>query len=322
MLSSKCQFYGLALQLKQFHSIFMWVVLALMSAILLGIYEVFKKLSVHKNAVIPVLFISTLTSSLIFLPITVGSGICPEFFQSIQLFVPEISSGQHVLIFLKSVLVVSSWILAFYAVKNLPITIVAPIRATGPIWTLLGAILIFSEHLNFYQWIGVIITLLFFYLLSTTGKSEGINFSTNKWVFFIVAATFLGAASGLYDKFLMRRIDRMAVQAWFSFYQVAILLPVLAISRWRLPIAERTPFHWRWSIPLIGVFLVLADYLYFNSLSYEDSMISIISSLRRGGVVISFVVGAVVFHEKNIRRKGIYLAGILIGILLISLGSH
>ena len=256
------------------------------------------------------------------MPVTVGSVVYPEFFQSVQLFVPGISFQQHVLIFLKSLLVVSGWILAFYAVKNLPITIVAPIRATGPIWTLLGAILIFSEHLNFYQWIGVIVTLLFFYLLSTTGKSEGINFSTNKWVLFIVAATFLGAASGLYDKFLMRRIDRMAVQAWFSFYQVVILLPVLAISRWRLPVAERTRFHWRWSIPLIGVFLVLADYLYFNALSYEDSMISIISSLRRGGVVISFVVGAVVFHEKNIRRKGIYLAGILIGILLISFGSH
>jgi len=269
----------------------------------------------------PVLFISTLTSSIIFLPITVGSGFYPEFFKSIQLFVPEITLEQHGLIFMKSVLVVSSWILAFYTVKNLPITIVAPIRATGPIWTLLGAIVIFSEHLNVYQWIGVIITLLFFYMLSTTGKSEGIYFATNKWVFFIMAGTFLGAASGLYDKFLMRRIDRMAVQAWFCFYQVAILLPILAINRWRLPKGERTPFYWRWSIPLIGVFLVLADFLYFNSLSHPESMISIVSALRRGGVVISFAVGALVFKEKNIPRKALYLVGILIGILLISLGS-
>jgi transporter family protein len=299
----------------------MWVILALLSSVFLGIYEVYKKLAVHKNAVIPVLFLSTLTSSLIFLPITVVSGIYPEFFKGLQLFVPEITLQQQWLIFLKSLLVVSSWILAFYAVKNLPITIVAPIRATGPIWTLLGAILIFSEHLNFYQWIGVIITLLFFYLLSIAGKSEGIHFSSNKWVLFIVAGTFLGAASGLYDKFLMRRIDRMAVQAWFSFYQVAILLPILAINRLRLPKGERTPFHWRWSIPLIGVFLVFADFLYFNALSYQDSLISIVSSLRRGGVVISFVVGAVVFHEKNIRIKALYLVGIMIGIALISLGS-
>ncbi|MDP3435053.1 MAG: DMT family transporter [Bacteroidota bacterium] len=300
----------------------MWVILALMSAVLLGIYEVFKKISVQRNAVIPVLFLSTLTSSLIFVPFVIGSYFAPEFFTRIHLFIPEINIEQHGLILIKSVIVVASWILAFYAVKNLPITIVGPIRATGPIWTLLGAILIFGEHLNLYQWLGVSVTLLFFYLLSTTGKLEGIHFKTNKWVLFIVAATFIGAASGLYDKFIMRRVDRLAVQAWFSFYQVAILLPILAVNRWRLPKAERTPFHWRWSIPMIGVFLVLADFLYFNALTYEDSLISIISSLRRGGVVISFVVGAVVFHEKNLRKKGLYLAGILIGILLISLGSH
>lgn len=300
----------------------MWVILALASAFLLGIYEVFKKLSVQRNAVIPVLFLSTLTSSLIFVPFVAGSYFAPEFFTSIHLFIPEINLEQHGLILIKSVIVVASWILAFYAVKNLPITIVGPIRATGPLWTLLGAILIFGEHLNLFQWLGVSVTLLFFYLLSTTGKLEGIHFKTNKWVLFIVAATFIGAASGLYDKFIMRRVDRLAVQAWFSFYQVVILLPILAVNRWRLPKAERAPFHWRWSIPLIGVFLVLADFLYFNALTYEDSLISIISSLRRGGVVISFVVGAVVFHEKNLRKKGLYLAGILIGILLISLGSH
>lgn len=299
----------------------MWVILALSSAFLLGIYEVFKKLSVHKNAVIPVLFLSTLTSALIFLPITIGSAFFPEIFKAINLYVPEITAREQGLILIKSVIVVSSWILAFFAVKNLPITIAAPIRATGPIWTLLGALVIFGERLNFYQWAGVLVTLFFFFMLSTTGKMEGIHFRTNKWVMFIVTATLLGAISGLYDKFIMRRVDRLAVQAWFSFYQVAILFPILAITRWRLPKAKRIPFHWRWSIPLIGVFLVLADFLYFNALSYEDSLISIISSLRRGGVVISFVVGAFVFREKNLRKKGFYLAGILIGILLISLGS-
>lgn len=300
----------------------MWVFLALASALFLGIYEVFKKLSVHKNAVIPVLVVSTFTSSLIFLPVTIGSAYYPEFFKSIRLFVPAINLAQHGLIFLKSIIVVSSWIMAFYAVKNLPLTIVSPIRATGPIWTLMGAILIFSEHLNTMQWVGVSITLLFFYMLSTAGKSEGINFTANKWVFLIMGGTFLGAVSGLYDKYLMRRIDQMAVQAWFSFYQVAILFPVMVVTRWRLPKEERTSFHWRWSIPLIGVFLVVADYLYFNSLSYADSMVSIVSALRRGGAVISFVVGAIVFKEKNIPLKALYLAGIMIGILLLSMASH
>ncbi|MFA5326912.1 MAG: DMT family transporter [Prolixibacteraceae bacterium] len=300
----------------------MWVILALSSAFLLGFYEVFKKLSVQKNAVLPVLMFSTLTSSLIFLPLAIGSVYFPDFFQRIQLYIPQISLKEHGLIVIKSVIVVSSWIFAFFAVKNLPITIAAPIRATGPIWTLLGALVIFSEHLNIYQWAGISVTLVFFFLLSTTGKLEGIHFRTNKWVMFIVIGTLLGAASGLYDKFIMRKVDRLAVQAWFSFYQVVILFPILAITRWRLPKEKRIPFQWRWTIPLIGLFLVLADFLYFYALTYPDSLISVISSLRRGGVVISFMVGALVFREKNLRKKGLYLAGILLGILLISLGSH
>jgi transporter family protein len=299
----------------------MWVLLALVSAFLLGIYDVFKKLSVNGNAVFPVLLISAITGALLFIPPTVGSWLFPDFFQSIHLYVPPITANEHGLIFLKTMLVVSSWILAFSALKRLPITIVTPIRATGPIWTLIGAILIFHESLNFLQWAGVITTLVFFYLLSTAGKLEDINFRKNTWVLFVIGATLLGASSGLYDKFIIRKIDRLAVQAWFTFYQVVVMLPVLAAVRWSRPKSKRIPFEFRWSIPAIGVFLLLADFAYFYALSYEDSMISIISALRRGGVLIAFITGAFLFRESNIRQKGIYLLGILAGILLISLGS-
>lgn len=299
----------------------MWVFLALVSAFLLGIYDVFKKLSVNGNAVLPVLLISSITGALLFITPTVGSVYFPDFFQSIHLYVPAISLKEHGLIFLKSLLVVSSWILAFHALKHLPITIVSPIRATGPIWTLIGAILIFHESLNLLQWTGIIITLVFFYFLSTAGKLEGIHFRKNVWVFCIIGATLLGAASGLYDKFIIRKIDRLAVQAWFSFYQVVVMLPFVALFRWSKPKSKRPQFHWRWSIPAIGLFLLLADFAYFYALSYEDSMISVISALRRGGVLIAFITGAFLFHESNIRQKGIYLLGILAGILLISLGS-
>ncbi len=300
----------------------MWVALALISAVLLGLYDVLKKLSLNGNAVLPVLFLSTITAAVTVAPFVVGSVFFPDFFQSIQLYVPPVNAHEHLLIFIKSVIVVGSWIFAFHAMKHLPITIISPIRATGPIWTLIGAILIFHEHLNLLQWTGVAITLVFFYLLSTAGKLEGINFKRNVWIFCIIAATLLGAASGLFDKYLLRRIDRLAVQAWFSFYQVVVMLPAIALFRWRNPQQERPPFEWRWSIPLIAIFLLLADYMYFYALSIPDSMISIVSALRRGGVLVAFSVGAILFREHNIKRKGIYLLGILLGILIISYGSR
>lgn len=299
----------------------MWIILALISSVFLGFYDVFKKLSVNKNAVLPVLLGSTITGAVLVSPLVAGSYFYPGFFRSANLFVPGISRHEHALIFLKAVIVVSSWIFAFHAVKHLPLTIVAPIRATGPVWTLVGAILIFSEQLNFLQWTGVLVTLGSFYLLSTAGKLEGIHFDKNIWIFCMIAATLLGAASGLYDKFIIRRIDRLAVQSWFTFYQVVVMLPAIALFRWKLPAGERPVFQWRWSIPAIGLFLLIADFAYFYALSYEDSMISIVSALRRGGVVVTFVMGAILFREGNLRRKGVYLAGILAGILLITLGS-
>lgn len=298
----------------------MWAFAGLLSAFFLGIYDIFKKTSLNQNAVIPVLFFSTVTSSLIFLPVIIGSYFFPDLLLKIGLYSPTLTASEHWLVLLKTVIVVTSWILAFFALKHLPITVFAPIRATGPLWTLIGAIIIFNEKLNTYQWIGVTITLIFFYLFSTAGKLEGIVFRKNKWIYLIIAATIFGAVSSLYDKFIIARINRIAVQAWFSFYQVAILLPVLAFF-WYPKHKSTTRFQWRWTIPLIGVTLVIADFLYFYSISLEGSMISMISALRRSSVLITFTLGALLFKEQNLKKKGIYLIGILVGILIITLGS-
>ncbi|MFW6257771.1 MAG: EamA family transporter [Prolixibacteraceae bacterium] len=299
----------------------MWAIFGLLSAVFLGVYDIFKKASLNENAVIPVLFFATLTSAVIFIPVVVISSVQPEILQKIGLYAPPLTFTEHLQVFLKAALVISSWLLAFFALKNLPISIYSPIRATSPLWTLVGAIIIFQESLNLLQWIGITLTLGFFFLFSTEGKSEGIKFEKNKWVLFIVAATILAAASGLYDKYIIRRIDRIAVQAYFSFYQIAVMLPVLLLL-WYPKRKKTTTFHWHWAIPAIGLSLVFADYFYFYALSIEGSMISIIAALRRSSVIIAFTVGALIFKEENLRRKGIYLVGILAGILMITMASR
>lgn len=297
----------------------MWLVLALISAVTLGIYDAFKKVSVKNNAVLPVLLLSCSTSALIFGIIKLASLTFPHAMVRTGLFVPPVNAHEHLLIFIKSVLVVTSWVFSFFALKHLPLTIVSPIRATAPVWTLMGALIIFSERLSPLQWVGISITIIFFYLFSVAGKSEGIEFKNNKWILFIIIATLLGSASGLYDKHLMRHYDRIAVQAWFSFYQVVLLLPFTLITWY--PIRKENPFTWRWSIPLIGVFLVISDFVYFYALSFPDSLISIVSAIRRSGVVVAFAFGALLFKEKNIKQKAIYLAGIIIGVTLMMLSK-
>ncbi len=297
-----------------------WVLLGMVSAMLLGVYDIFKKLSLRDNAVLPVLFFSTLTSSLIFLPVLIFSHLHPEFSDYFWYIKPQ-SLSAHLHFFIKSMIVDSSWVLAYFAVKNLPITIASPIRSSGPLWTLVGAILIFGETMNLLQWAGVLVTMGFYYLFSLSGKREGISFRTNKWVLFMTLATIIGSISSLYDKYLVAHFDKMAMQCWSSIYMVPITASLLLFV-WLPNRKKYVPFQWRYTIMLIGATLTIADFAYFWALSYPGSLIAIISTVRRSSVIVSFGLGALVLKEKNIKYKGLVLLGILAGIGLIVLGGR
>lgn len=299
----------------------MWLLLAFTSAALLGFYDVFKKQSLKNNAVIPVLFLNTLFSSLIFIPFIVLSICKPGTLDDTIFFVPQEGWEVQKFVVLKSIIVLSSWIFGYFGMKHLPITIVGPINATRPVMVLVGAMLVFGERLNLYQWIGVLLAIISFFMLSRSGKKEGIDFRHNKWIFFIVLAAITGAVSGLYDKFLMGRFDRMVVQSWYNIYQLFMMGGILMLIWWPKR-KNSTPFHWHWSIILISIFLSAADFVYFYSLSLEDSMISIVSMIRRGSVVVSFIFGAMLFHEKNLKSKAIDLLLVLIGMIFLYLGSR
>ena len=299
----------------------MWLFLAFLSAALLGFYDVFKKQSLKENAVLPVLFFNTIFSSLLFLPFILLSLWSPEVFEGTLFYMPAAGWEVHRLILLKSAIVLSSWVLGYFGMKHLPITIVGPINATRPVLVLLGAMLLFGERLNLYQWVGVLLALVSFFLLSRSGKKEGIDFRHNKWILCIVLAAVLGAVSGLYDKHLMRQLPPMLVQSWYNLYQVFIMCPVILLL-WYPKRKESTPFRWRWTIPLISLFLCAADFAYFSALSHEDSLISIVSMVRRGSVLVSFACGALLFREKNLKSKAIDLVLVLIGMFFLYLGTQ
>lgn len=301
-------------------SIKMWLLLAFLSAALLGFYDAFKKKSLRDNAVLPVLFLNTLFCSLVFIPFIALSAWAPDTLHGSLFFVPAADWEVHRYILLKSFIVLASWVFGYFGMKHLPLTLVGPVNATRPVMVLVGALLFFGERLNLWQWVGVILAVLSFFLLSRSGKKEGIDFRHNKWVFCIVLAAVLGAVSGLYDKYLMKQFDPMLVQAWYNVYQVFIMCPLLLLLWW--PRRSESRFRWDWCIVGISLFLCAADFVYFYSLSLDGAMISIVSMVRRGSVIVSFLFGAMVFHEKNLRSKAIDLALVLLGMFFLYLGSR
>ena len=304
----------------------MWLILAFLSAALLGFYDSFKKKALHDNAVIPFLFLNTLFSSLIFLPFIILSS-STHILDGSMFYVAQGGWEIHKYIILKSCIVLSSWIFGYFAMKHLPLTIVGPINATRPVMVLVGALLVFGERLNAWQWTGVALAVASFVMLSKSGKKEGIDFKHDKWIYFLVLAAFLGAVSGLYDKYLMASpenggvgLDRMIVQSWYNIYQMAMMGAMLVLLWWPTH-KKTTPFHWEWSVIFISIFLSAADFVYFYSLSMPGAMISIVSMIRRGSVIVSFLFGAALFHEKNLKAKAFDLALVLLGMIFLYIGS-
>lgn len=298
----------------------MWLSLAFLSATLLGFYDVSKKQALRGNAVIPVLFLNTLFSMLIFLPFITLSAIT-DVFDGTMFYVPMCGWEVHKYIMLKAVIVLSSWLFGYFGMKHLPITIVGPINATRPVMVLLGALLIFGERLNMCQWIGVLLAIASVMLLSRSGKKEGIDFRNNRWIYCVALASLLGAVSALYDKFLMRQFDSMVVQSWFTVYQFIIMSIVLLVL-WAPRRHQTTPFRWVWAIPLISIFLCVADFAYFTALAQEGSLIAVVSMVRRGSVLVSFLCGALLFREKNLKSKAFDLLLVLLGMLFLYWGTR
>ena len=298
----------------------MWLLLAFISALLLGAYDVFKKVSLKDNAVIPVILTSICISSTILLPFLLVSQFFPSELEGSIFFVPKVDFRTHLFLILKAVIVLTSWLFAYFAMKHLPISLASPIKATQPVWTVVGAILIFGEKLNMFQAAGVGITLLSFFMFSVVGKKEGISLKTNKWFWFIIMATLTGAVSGLYDKYLMKQFNSMAVQTYYTFYQ-AIIMGIITLFLWAPTRKKTTQFKFKWSIAFISLFLVTADFVYFYALTLPDSMISVVSTIRRSGVIVPFLYGAIVMRDKYIKLKVIDLIGVLVGMFLLYLGS-
>ena len=298
----------------------MWIWFALISSVLLGFYDVAKKSSVEGNAVLPVLTVATSISALFFLPVILSSEFGLGWFAEGTMFhVNPMGVEQHLLVALKAVIVAATWLFGYLAVKYLPLTIVSPIYALRPVLVLLGSIFIFGERLNIYQWIGVVVAFVAFYLMNRSSHKEGIRFKSNKGVFYLLMAVLLGVGSAFCDKILMRGIQPASVQAWCGLY-IAILYGILTLIIW-LPKRKESKFEWRWSIVLISVFLSIADFCYFNALAQEGALLAVISLIRRGSVIVSFSLGAIFFKERNIKSKAFALCVLLVGLYFLLHGS-
>jgi len=299
-----------------------WIGLSICSALVLGIYELLKKLAVRENAVPPVLFFGVLTGAAIWGTLRIITPALPVAWQEV-LQVDPLTMHEHLFLFGKGVLVSASWIFGYFALKHLPITLAGPIRSSAPLWTVLLAVLVLDESPGPWQWLGIGIILTAFYAFSLIGRTEGIVFHRDKWFACLILATLLGAVSAIYDKYLLQSVALgvATVQFWFSIYLLVVMTPFVLV--WRFGLRDRGRFEWRWIIPLVGIGLLITDALYFAAIASDGALISVISPIRRTSVLVGFIGGIILLKERrNIGWKSASLALMLLGVIVLNWKSH
>jgi len=292
-----------------------WITLALLSALMLGVYDVGKKSAIDRNALFPTLFLCSISGCVLVVPPLLLTLWNPELAGRLGCAVEPLGVRGQFMILAKTAIVTSSWTLSFLALRSLPISIAAPIRATAPLFTLVGAVFLYGEMPTPRQWAGIVLILGSYWAFSVIGKAEGIHFRKSPWIWALLGATALGAVSSLWDKNLLQRehLPPWAMQVWFIIDN-ALLQAVLWACLGRF---DRTPFKFRPAALAVGPLLFLADAAYFRALAFPGTPVSIVSSIRRTNVVVSFLVGGLAFHEKNRRRKGVALLGVIAGLALL-----
>ena len=304
----------------------MWVLLAVFSAILLGTYDVAKKQALRKNGTFAVLLVATALSTLFVSP-----------------FLRIGPAEDHFKLALKAVLVTASWVSGMEGLKRLPLTTVSTIKGSRPVFVVLFSIILFGERLNWMQWLGIAIVLGALYMLGFTSRRDASAQVRKTGFIWMGISVLTGVASALYDKYIMKGMEPMFVQSWTNLFITVILALCVLVKRlvvsgragrassdrlrprsreWEgaLP-ASSDKFRWDWTLVLVAVLITGADALYFFALKQPDALLSIISVVRRASVLVTFVLGAIIFHEGNIRAKGLNMLLMAAGVVLLLIGS-
>lgn len=293
-----------------------WMVWGLLAGLVLGTYDFLTKLALAEKSVLEVVFWCSALGALLWLPWLALPGPASPALQHLGLAPGLLGWREQMALLPKSLMMVSTWVLSYYAVKCLPLSISAGVRASGPLWTALGAVLLLSEQLGWWQWLGLAVSMASYYLFSLIGRREGIRFGSNLWVLCMLAATLLSSANALYDKHILAtlRMDLAAVQAW-SALQRGVLALALLPWIWRT-LEWRSLAGRNRAVPAIAFAYVLAEYLYLAAVQMDGAQIAVISVLRRANLVMVFVLSALWFRERHLRPKTVAMAGVLLGIAL------
>lgn len=309
----------------------MWLFFSFVSATIVGFRDFFKKIALRGNDILWVLCLVTVLSALMFMPFILASR-CTDWLDTSFFYVPQSTLQLHLCSLVKCLLLICCWFCSFYGIKHLPLTVSGIIAAFGPVETVVAATLIFGETLNPMQWAGVLVSTFSLVLVGLGTKDKSTDFVCGRHFWIMILSTVFSAAAALWDKFAMGRVEDggmgmsvMFIQSWYNIYQAAILSTILLFTVKRSKggnIARSQLSKLVALVFMVSLCEVVADLLYDAALQIPGCLVSIMAIVRRGSVMVSFILGIAILKERNIGKRLLDLILVLSGMLLIYFGSR
>ena len=287
----------------------MWMVYGLLAGVLLGLYDFWTKKAMDGNNVIPIVFWSSIFGALAwlpaFLPVSRNLGFYVDWTQS--------NFQEQSLILVKGIAMTFSWVLAYYSVRELPMSFSGAVRASGPLWTLAGGTFLFGEYLSPFQFSAVLVSILAYYALSLVGKKESIRMLKSWPVFMMLAATILSAMTTVYDKFIVQNLGLSiySIQAYSAFHRCMLATLLFLFLSWKQQ--RILPLRWSVYVPLVGCSWVGAELIYFFAIADPVADVTYLSIFRRVSLVVGFFLSVFLIGERNVPSKSA-----IIGLIIVS----
>ncbi len=278
----------------------LWVIFTLIYGILKGVREPIKKTILRDIGVLPALFGYTFVGFLMSIPFAEGIFDFPP-----RLF-PFIA--------MKSILLVAAWLFSFKGIKKIPVSVYGICDTSRIIFSSLLGVIFLKEGLTVKGVISLILVAAGLYFANSRKDAvkEGYKF---KYIFYVLLSCFLNGLSGTIDKYVMAtgEITSAAFQFWFMLMLSMFYLIYMLIKREPLELKKTftNPY-----VYLLSFLLILGDRLVFVANADANSRVTIMTLLKQSSAIVTILLGKFMYHERNIAKKLVCAAIIILGIVL------
>lgn len=285
----------------------MEIVLTIIYAVLIGFYNVFKKLSLKRSSESVILVMFTTVSfllSMIWIPFGIAIPI------------------KFVAIFaLKGFLLALSWYFTLKVLKDADLSLVSTTNILSIVLTFIFGIILFQESVGVLKIIGSVLVVAGITLINLINRGSKGSIKALQF-FLLISCALITTTSHIIDKFTSDNLQPHQVQFWFLlfvclFSWIFFLIECKKQKSFLINISDLKNY---W-IYLVGLFLFVGDFLLFLAYQVPNSQMTTISVISKFKVVVSVFAGILVFKEKNICKKILLTLLVILGVVLISISG-